>query len=161
MSVTNKVDQRKYASIKEYWKGKSEELKNSGIVIKIKHERVFVRKILVNVLRQDGVFVAHGVPHTEKILITKAQRKFEGQTEEEHAKRLLPANPKYKDFNLVNNGGQTTVTLFKDGEQLGQGISKVNPIDNFIRIFGLGHALNRAIQDMNGVGSLVAKREDN
>lgn len=150
MTITQKVDQRKYSSVHEYWKGKSEELRQNGYVIKIKHERTFFKWLIVN-----------NVARLKKVLITKAQRKYAGQTLQEHEEGLLPSNPTFDGYQLRNNGGRTTITILKDEVQVGQGISRVNSCDNFIRVYGLGHALHAAIQDMNGVGGLASKREDN
>lgn len=152
MNAVEKVDQQKTEKREKgyvtYWKEKRKTLENHGIKIKVRHERLFVKDMIINtVVKETGQVLDEMVFVDEKIM-TKGVRKFAGQTTEEAAAKLLPANPEFVGYEISNSGGQTTVSLFDGDKQVGTGLAKVHPNDHFIRYQGLTRALSRAISDM-------------
>ena len=103
-------------------------LQNKGIKVKIKHERLFVKTYFFSSPYTNNLFVDE-----IKVFLTKGQKEN---------------NENYRSFELKNNGGRTTVSLFSGKKLVGTGYSYVNPKDNFIRQKGISIALQRAIQDM-------------
>lgn len=105
--------------------------KQQGLFVKIRHDRRY-RKLFKN----DSPYCrnTYGV---HEIFITKGMRRHR----DENGKQ------EYDGYELVNNGGRTTVSIYKndkDVDFIAQGVAQVNPCDNFIRKVGLTKAVGLA-----------------
>lgn len=108
-----------------------ERLKKAGFKIKVRHDRNFIRPIVIPVVATNTSF---SMKLFENIIMTKGEMK---------------QKPYNNECEIQNYGGQTTVSIFKDEQLVSQGVAKVHKNDHFVRHIGLHVAFGRALKSLN------------
>jgi len=117
-----------------YLKESFASLKAMGFKIKIRHERLFIRTLKLATYKGFNIT---DFSYQESLLITKGQ-----------LRDLCKSNPHFKSFQLLNNGGCTSIQILDRNKVVGFGQSRVHPNDHFTRKLGLTRALGRALKSM-------------
>ena len=139
MNATQKVDQRKSHNPNEYWKVKSQELKNAGYTLKVRHDRVFARSIIVQQLNRR---VHAGGNKEAPLVVIKKVDDIQIMTKGEMYKQD-PAIA--KAYSIRNHDGCTSISIYKDDKLVATGRARVSHQDQFVKSWGLVRALNKAV----------------